>query len=170
MTVKTTAKVSKWQALETEAKKLIEKPLLIIKGAEDIGEKTILVIEEVRILTPEFKTELGTLISDITPLAQKLQPVLASDGSNIGADIDALKAAIPDIKKLVKDFLSFVPVIDGALKTLESDVEDTPVTAQQTAADVASGKTVAITFDDPVPIPMADFAGPSTAVHQSESD
>lgn len=151
-TVVSVAKVSKWQTLETEAKKLIAKPFAFLKDVEDVGEKTILVIEEVRVLTPQFKAELSLLIDDILPVANALQPVLASDGSNIGADIAVLKAAIPDVKKLVADFLKFVPTIETALKTLESDVESKPVPASAPNT---------ITFDAAQAVPTADYVAPA---------
>lgn len=155
----TSTRVSKWQAIETEAKKLVAKPFTLLKDVEDIGEKTVAVVREVRVLTPQFRAELTQLIDDINPVAAALQPVISSDGTNVGADLTAIKAALPDVKKLVKDFLAFIPTVEAAVKVLKSDVQTTPISVP---------KPVAVTFDEPEAVPTADYVAYQPATETVE--
>lgn len=108
-------------------------------GVEDIGkvaedvittaDKVIKVIESVKALTPTFKAELGTLVSDVEKIAGPLAPVIASGGTNIAVDATALEPVVADVIKLVKDFVSFLPTIESAFKTIGADIETPASTA-----------------------------------------
>jgi hypothetical protein len=98
----------------------------VIKGAEDVlsvGSKVLKVIADVRAISPEFKSNLATLVDDAKAIAVPLAPVVASGGENVAADLLALAPVVKDVMKLVKDFVAFLPSIESALKTVYADVE-----------------------------------------------
>jgi hypothetical protein len=49
--------------------------------------------------------------------------VVASGGENVAADLVALAPVVKDVMKLVKDFLTFLPSVEAALKTVYADIE-----------------------------------------------
>lgn len=86
------------------------------------GAKLVKVIETAEKLTPQFKADLQVLVDDVKPIAIALAPALAAEGENIPVDIAALVAVAPQLMKLVKDFLSFVPAVESAFGTIASDL------------------------------------------------
>lgn len=104
-------------ALETGSKDVLH----VFTDVVDVGEKVIKVIEEVETLTPEFKSDLSVLVSDIKPIAVALAPAVAGGGENVTIDVTALISVAPAVVKLVKDFLSFIPALEAAVSALEKD-------------------------------------------------
>jgi len=97
----------------------------IAKGAEEVltvGGKVLKVIADVKAISPEFKSNLATLVDDAKAIAIPLAPVLASGGENIAADVAALMPVTEDVMKLVKDFIAFLPSIEAALKKVNADL------------------------------------------------
>jgi hypothetical protein len=102
------------------------------KVAEDvitIGGKVIKVISELKALSPSFKQELSTLVNDVEKIAGPLAPVIASGGTNVAVDATALEPVVVDVIQLVKDFLSFLPTLDAAIKEIGGVIESAPATA-----------------------------------------
>ena len=98
----------------------------VVKGAEDVltvGGKVIKVIADVQAVSPEFKANLATLVDDAKAIAVPLAPVVASGGENVAADLVALTPVVKDVMKLVKDFITFLPSVEAALKTVYADVQ-----------------------------------------------
>ena len=98
----------------------------VVKGAEEvlsIGGKVLKVISDVRSVSPEFKSNLATLVDDAKAIAIPLAPVVASGGENVAADLVALAPVVKDVMKLVKDFITFLPSVEAALKTVYADIE-----------------------------------------------
>ena len=98
----------------------------VVKGAEDVlsvGGKVIKVIADVKAVSPEFKANLATLVDDAKAIAVPLAPVVASGGENVAADLVALTPVVKDVMKLVKDFITFLPSVEAALKTVYADVQ-----------------------------------------------
>ena len=78
----------------------------VVKVAEEIvhvGSDVYRVLTSVNQLAPGFKAELSTLIADAQPIATALAPVIASEGTNIAADLGAVAPVLADLKKLVAD-------------------------------------------------------------------
>jgi hypothetical protein len=99
----------------------------VIKGAEDlltVGGKVLKVISDVKAMSPEFKSNLATLVDDAKAIAVPLAPVVAGGGENVAADLAALVPVTQDVLKLVKDFLAFLPNVEAALKKVAADVEN----------------------------------------------
>jgi hypothetical protein len=97
----------------------------VVKGAEDVltvGAKVLRVISDVRAMSPEFKSNLATLLDDAKAIAIPLAPVVAGGGENVAADLAALMPVTTDVMKLVKDFIAFLPSIEAALKTVDADI------------------------------------------------
>ena len=98
----------------------------VVKGAEEVlsvGGKVLKVIADVRAVSPEFKSNLATLVDDAKAIAVPLAPVVASGGENVAADLVALAPVVKDVMKLVKDFITFLPSVEAALKTVYADIE-----------------------------------------------
>jgi hypothetical protein len=98
----------------------------IVVGVEDVvhvGSDVFKVLSEVKTLTPAFKAELATLVTDAGPLAAALSPIIASEGSNVAADLAAVAPVLADLKKLVSDFVAFLPTLKSAVTALTSDVQ-----------------------------------------------
>ncbi len=98
----------------------------VVKGAEEVlsvGGKVLKVIADVRAVSPEFKSNLATLVDDAKAIAIPLAPVIASGGENVAADLVALSPVVKDVMKLVKDFITFLPSVEAALKTVYADIE-----------------------------------------------
>lgn len=89
-----------------------------------VGGKVIRVIHDVEAMTPQFKDELKQLIDDVKPIAIVLAPVVAAGGKNPIADFAAVEPVIADVIKLVRDFLSFLPALEGALAKLGEDLKN----------------------------------------------
>lgn len=97
----------------------------IAKGAEEVltvGGKVLKVISDVKAISPEFKSNLATLVDDAKAIAVPLAPVLATGGENVAADLVALMPVTEDVMKLVKDFIAFLPSIEAALKKVNADL------------------------------------------------
>jgi len=97
-----------------------------IKGAEDVlsvGGKVLKVISDVKAMSPEFKSNLATLVDDAKAIATPLAPVVAGGGENIAADLAALAPVTKDVLKLVRDFIAFLPSVEAALKKVAADME-----------------------------------------------
>lgn len=97
----------------------------IAKGAEEVltvGGKVLKVIADVKAISPEFKSNLATLVDDARAIAVPLAPVLATGGENVAADLAALMPVTEDVMKLVKDFIGFIPSIEAALKKVDADL------------------------------------------------
>jgi hypothetical protein len=97
----------------------------VIKGAEEVltvGGKVLKVISDVRAMSPEFKSNLATLVNDAKAIAIPLAPVLAGGGENVAADLAALVPVTEDVMKLVKDFIAFLPTVEAALKKVNVDL------------------------------------------------
>lgn len=105
--------------LETAAKDVAHVCEEIVHVATDI----VAVLEDTQKLTPAFKTELAMLIADVQPIAGVLSPVIAANGTNIALDLAAIAPTLADIKKLVADFISFLPTLKAAVAQLEADVK-----------------------------------------------
>lgn len=98
----------------------------VVKGAEEVltvGGKVLKVIADVSAVSPEFKSNLATLVDDAKAIAVPLAPVIASGGENVAADLMALTPVVKDVMKLVKDFITFLPSVEAALKTVYADIE-----------------------------------------------
>jgi len=98
----------------------------VVKGAEEVlsvGGKVLKVIADVRAVSPEFKSNLAMLVDDAKAIAVPLAPVIASGGENVAADLVALAPVVKDVMKLVKDFITFLPSVESALKTVCADIE-----------------------------------------------
>jgi hypothetical protein len=96
----------------------------VLQGAEDVltvGGKVLKVISDVKAMSPEFKSNLATLVDDAKAIATPLAPVLASGGQNVVADLAALAPVTEDVVKLVRDFIAFLPSVEAALKKLDAD-------------------------------------------------
>ena len=97
----------------------------IAKGATEVltvGAKVIKVIADVGAMSPEFKSNLATLVDDAKAIAVPLAPVVASGGENVAADVAAILPVVGDVMKLVKDFLAFLPSMEAALKKVDADL------------------------------------------------
>jgi hypothetical protein len=97
----------------------------VVKGAEEVlsvGSKVLKVISDVKAMSPEFKSNLATLVNDAKAIATPLAPVLAGGGENVAADLAALVPVTQDVMKLVKDFIAFLPTVEAALKKVAADV------------------------------------------------
>jgi len=70
-----------------------------------------------------FKAEISTLIADAAPIATALTPIIASEGSNVAADLAAVALVLPSLKKLVADFVTFLPTLKIAVADLAADVK-----------------------------------------------
>lgn len=100
-----------------------------VHGIEDaftIGAKLIKIIESGESLTPEFKEELETLVTDLKPVAAALAPVIAGAGENTAADLAAIAPVLAGLKKAVHDFLTFLPTLEAAYETIKQDVAASP--------------------------------------------
>jgi hypothetical protein len=98
----------------------------VVKGAEDVltvGGKVLKVISDVKAMSPEFKSNLATLVDDAKAIATPLGPVVAGGGENIAADLAALAPVTKDVMKLVRDFIAFLPSVEAALKKVAADME-----------------------------------------------
>jgi hypothetical protein len=98
----------------------------IIKGVEYVGhvaDDVIKVITDAKQLAPQFKTELSVLIADAEPIATILAPVIASSGENVALDLAAVGPVLGDIRKLVADFVTFLPVLKQAVADVENDTK-----------------------------------------------
>ena len=98
----------------------------VVKGAEDVltvGGKVLKVISDVKAMSPEFKSNLATLVDDAKAIAAPLAPVVAGGGENIAADLAALAPVTKDVMKLVRDFIAFLPSVEAALKKVAADIE-----------------------------------------------
>jgi len=96
----------------------------VVKGVEKVitvGSDVYRVLTSVNQLAPGFKAELCTLIADAQPIATALAPVIASEGTNIAIDLAAVAPVLADIKRLVADFVAFLPTLKQAVADLESD-------------------------------------------------
>jgi hypothetical protein len=97
----------------------------VAKGAGEVltvGAKVLKVISDVKAMSPEFKSNLSTLVDDAKAVAIPLAPVVASGGENVSADMAAIVPVVTDVMKLVKDFLAFLPSIEAALKKVDVDL------------------------------------------------
>jgi hypothetical protein len=97
----------------------------VVHGAEEVltvGGKVLKVIADVKAMSPEFKSNLATLVNDAKAIATPLAPVVASGGQNVVADLAALAPVTEDVLKLVKDFIAFLPSVEAALKKVAADV------------------------------------------------
>jgi len=88
-----------------------------------VGEDVFKVLTDAKTLAPAFKTELATLIADAEPIATVLAPVIAASGENVALDIAAVAPVLNDLKKLVSDFVTFMPTLKTALADLEADTK-----------------------------------------------
>ncbi len=97
----------------------------VLHGAKDVlsvGGKVLKVISDVKAMSPEFKSNLATLVDDAKAIAVPLAPVVAAGGENVAADLLALAPVTQDVLKLVKDFIAFLPSVEAALKMVEGDL------------------------------------------------
>jgi hypothetical protein len=97
----------------------------VVQGAEDVltvGGKVLRVISDVRAMSPEFKSNLATLVDDAKAIAVPLAPVVAGGGENVAADLAALAPVTEGVLKLVRDFLAFLPSVEAALKQVNADL------------------------------------------------
>lgn len=95
-------------------------------GVEDIvhvGEDVFKVLTDAKSLAPAFKTELAQLVTDAEPIATALAPVIAASGENVALDIATVAPVLADLKKLVGDFISFMPTLKTAVADLEADTK-----------------------------------------------
>jgi len=67
-----------------------------------VGSDIFKVLTDAQKLSPAFKAELTQLVADASPIAVALGPVIASEGSNVAADLAAVAPVIADLKKLVR--------------------------------------------------------------------
>jgi hypothetical protein len=88
-----------------------------------VGGKVLKVISDVKAMSPEFKSNLATLVDDAKAIAAPLAPVLAGGGQNVVADLAALAPVTEDVLKLVKDFIAFLPSVEAALKKVNADLK-----------------------------------------------
>ena len=98
----------------------------VLHGAKDVlsvGGKVLKVISDVKAMSPEFKSNLATLVDDAKAIAVPLAPVIAGGGENVAADLAALAPVTEDVLKLVKDFIAFLPSVEAALKMVEGDLK-----------------------------------------------
>jgi hypothetical protein len=98
----------------------------VLHGAEDVlsvGGKVLKVISDVKALSPEFKSNLATLVDDAKAIAGPLAPVVASGGQNVVADLAALAPVTEDVLKLVRDFIAFLPSVEAALEKVGADLK-----------------------------------------------
>jgi hypothetical protein len=98
----------------------------VFHGAEDVltvGGKVLKVISDVKAMSPEFKSNLATLMDDAKAIAVPLAPVVASGGQNVVADMAALAPVTEDVLKLVRDFIAFLPSVEAALKNVDADLK-----------------------------------------------
>ncbi|HEX6495381.1 MAG TPA: hypothetical protein VF018_07860 [Acidobacteriaceae bacterium] len=98
----------------------------VLHGAEGVltvGGKVLKVISDVKAMSPEFKSNLATLVDDAKAVAVPLAPVIAGGGENVAADLVALAPVTKDVLKLVKDFIAFLPSVEAALKMVDADLK-----------------------------------------------
>lgn len=86
------------------------------------GQKLVKIIETAEKLSPAFKSQLQTLVDDVKPVAVALAPAIASEGTNVAFDVAAVAAIVPQLAKLVKDFLSFEPLLSETFTAVEADL------------------------------------------------
>lgn len=92
--------------------------------AEDVlhvGDAIVEVFAQVKQLAPAFKADIATLIADVEPIVAALTPVIAAGGTNIGIDLAALAPVEADLRKLVADFVSFLPTLKAAIADAKTD-------------------------------------------------
>lgn len=93
------------------------------EDATHVGADVLAVLQEIKALTPAFKTELALLVQDIQPLLAALGPVVLAKGENVALDIEVVKPVLADIARLVFDFNQFLPVLKTSIAALEADVK-----------------------------------------------
>jgi hypothetical protein len=93
-----------------------------VKDVVGVGEDVFRVLTDANKLAPAFKTELAQLITDGEPIVAALAPIVASEGTNITLDLAAVAPVLADIRKLVADFVAFLPTLKQAVSDLEADV------------------------------------------------
>ncbi|MGH7240129.1 MAG: hypothetical protein ACREHG_08705, partial [Candidatus Saccharimonadales bacterium] len=80
-------------------------------------------IEDAKALTPDFKSELASILSDAKAIAAPLGPAIAAGGTNVVLDVSALEPVITHVIDLVKDVIKFIPTLEAAVKELSADLE-----------------------------------------------
>lgn len=98
----------------------------IVTIAEDVisdGEKVVKVVMTAKNLSPEFKAALSLVVDDVKPIAVVLAPIVLAGGKDPVADFAALAPVAQDVVKLVKDFLSFVPILETAFSEVAADLK-----------------------------------------------
>lgn len=97
----------------------------VAQGAEEVlsmGGKVLKVISDVKAMSPAFRSNLAILVDDAKAIAMPLAPVVAGGGENVAADLAALVPVTKDVLKLVRDFLTFLPSVEAALKKVDADL------------------------------------------------
>jgi hypothetical protein len=92
--------------------------------AEDVvgvGSDLLNLLTQAKQLAPAFKTELATLIADVEPIAAVLAPVIATGGENPLLDLAAVGPVLADLKKLIADFIAFLPTLELAIADVKAD-------------------------------------------------
>ena len=110
-----------------------------------MGGKVLKVIADVKAMSPEFKSNLATLVDDAKAIAVPLAPVLASGGENVAADLAALMPVTEDVMKLVKDFIAFLPSVEAALKKVDADMRTREARVQHGALAVVEATAASCT-------------------------
>ena len=108
---------------ETIAVNVEKKVAVAVEDVVHVGSDVFKILADVKTLTPAFRAELGTLIADASPIAIALSPIIASNGSNVAADLAAVAPVLADLKKLVADFVAFLPTLKLAATDLAADTK-----------------------------------------------
>jgi hypothetical protein len=94
----------------------------VVEDVITVGDSVVKVLTDAKTLAPAFKSELATLIADAEPIATVLSPIIVAGGSNVALDLAAVAPVLADLKKLVADFVAFLPTLKTAVADLEADV------------------------------------------------
>ena len=87
----------------------------IVTGSVD----AVKILTSAQTLTPAFKAAIATLIADAEAIATSSVAAGVADGGNLLADA----SVAAQVEKLVKDFLSLLPVLKVDVAMLEADIK-----------------------------------------------
>ncbi len=110
-------------SIETVAKTAGKDIAHVAEDVIGVGSDLLNLLTQAKQLAPAFKSELATLISDVQPIATALAPAIAAGGENPILDLAAVGPVLADLKKLVADFIAFMPTLELAIADVKADVK-----------------------------------------------
>ena len=111
----TTSHLAPFQKIEHVAETVGKDVAHLAADIIHVGEDVFKVLSDTKTLAPAFRAELSTLIADTQPIATALAPAIAAGGENVGLDMAAVARVLANLKKLVSDFVAFLPTLRTAV-------------------------------------------------------